>query len=134
MRVLIVNKFLYPNGGSETYIFRIGKQLAENGHEVQYFGMEDVYKRQVNAFVNYYFLIQEVIFLVFYFLVREGGHLWKKRRLIGSCLLEGILGIAMAGVLFLPSVLFTLENPRLTNHLQVSNWFYGGKMCIRDSQ
>lgn len=40
MRVLIVNKFLYPNGGSETYIFRIGKQLAENGHEVQYFGME----------------------------------------------------------------------------------------------
>lgn len=40
MKVLIVNKFLYPNGGSETYIFRIGKQLAENGHEVQYFGME----------------------------------------------------------------------------------------------
>lgn len=80
----------------------------------------------VNAFVNYYFLIQEVIFLIFYFLVREGGHLWKKRRLIGSCLLEGILGIAMAGVLFVPSVLFTLENPRLTNHLQTSNWFYGG--------
>lgn len=80
----------------------------------------------VNAFVNYYFLIQEVIFLVFYFLVREGGHLWKRRKLIGSCLLEGLLGIMMAGVLFLPSVLFTLENPRLTNHLQVSNWFYGG--------
>lgn len=40
MKVLIVNKFLYPNGGSETYIFKIGKQLAENGHEVQYFGME----------------------------------------------------------------------------------------------
>lgn len=40
MKVLIVNKFLYPNGGSETYIFKIGKKLAENGHEVQYFGME----------------------------------------------------------------------------------------------
>ena len=80
----------------------------------------------VNAFVNYYFLIQEVIFLILYFLVREGGHLWKKRRLIGSCLLEGLLGIMMAGVLFIPSVLFTLENPRLTNYLQVSNWFYGG--------
>lgn len=40
MKVLIVNKFLYPNGGSETYIFKIGKQLAEKGHEVQYFGME----------------------------------------------------------------------------------------------
>lgn len=40
MKVLIVNKFLYPNGGSETYIFKIGKQLQSMGHEVQYFGME----------------------------------------------------------------------------------------------
>lgn len=40
MRVLIVNKFLYPNGGSETYIFEIGKQLKKMGHEVEYFGME----------------------------------------------------------------------------------------------
>lgn len=40
MKVLIVNKFLYPNGGSETYIFELGKQLREMGHEVQYFGME----------------------------------------------------------------------------------------------
>ena len=40
MRILIVNKFLYPNGGSETYIFEIGKQLVKAGHEVQYFGME----------------------------------------------------------------------------------------------
>ena len=40
MKVLMVNKFLYPNGGSETYIFQIGKKLIEAGHEVQYFGME----------------------------------------------------------------------------------------------
>lgn len=40
MKVLMVNKFLYPNGGSETYIFEIGKKLVELGHEVQYFGME----------------------------------------------------------------------------------------------
>ena len=40
MKILIVNKFLYPNGGSETYIFKIGRQLQEMGHEVQYFGME----------------------------------------------------------------------------------------------
>lgn len=40
MKVLMVNKFLYPNGGSETYIFEIGKQLQKMGHEVQYFGME----------------------------------------------------------------------------------------------
>ena len=40
MKILIVNKFLYPNGGSETYIFQIGQQLTATGHEVQYFGME----------------------------------------------------------------------------------------------
>ena len=40
MKVLIVNKFLHPNGGSETYIFKIGKWLEQNGHEAQYFGME----------------------------------------------------------------------------------------------
>jgi glycosyltransferase involved in cell wall biosynthesis len=36
----MVNKFLYPNGGSETYIFKLGEALVKQGHEVQYFGME----------------------------------------------------------------------------------------------
>lgn len=40
-KILIVNKFLYLNGGSETYILELGKQLQKEGHEVQYFGMQD---------------------------------------------------------------------------------------------
>lgn len=40
MRILMVNKFLHPNGGSETYIFKLGDYLQSQGHEVQYFGME----------------------------------------------------------------------------------------------
>ena len=40
MKILLINKFLYPNGGSETYIFKLGQQLMAMGHEVQYFGME----------------------------------------------------------------------------------------------
>lgn len=40
MKVLMVNKFLYPNGGSETYIFKLGDYLKLQGNEVQYFGME----------------------------------------------------------------------------------------------
>lgn len=40
MKILMVNKFLYPNGGSETYIFKLGKYLIQQGYEVQYFGME----------------------------------------------------------------------------------------------
>ncbi len=40
MKVLFINKFLYPNGGSETYIFKLGEFLQSQGHEVQFFGME----------------------------------------------------------------------------------------------
>lgn len=40
MKILMVNKFLHPNGGSETYIFKLGEEFIRQGHEVQYFGME----------------------------------------------------------------------------------------------
>lgn len=40
MKILIVNKFLFPKGGSETYIFRLGEQLKKLGHQVEFFGME----------------------------------------------------------------------------------------------
>lgn len=36
----MVNKFLYPNGGSETYMFKLGKELSDRGHQVEYFGMQ----------------------------------------------------------------------------------------------
>lgn len=40
MKILMVNKFLYPAGGSETYMLQLGKELTRLGHEVEYFGME----------------------------------------------------------------------------------------------
>lgn len=36
----MINKFLYANGGSETYMMRLGEYLSECGHAVEYFGME----------------------------------------------------------------------------------------------
>lgn len=41
MKILMVNKFLYPRGGSESYMLKLGEQLKKLGHEVQYFGMYD---------------------------------------------------------------------------------------------
>ncbi|MCD8249181.1 MAG: glycosyltransferase, partial [Lachnospiraceae bacterium] len=53
MKILMINKFLYPNGGSETYIFKLGEVLIKHGHEVQYFGMEHEGRCVGNA-VNVY--------------------------------------------------------------------------------
>lgn len=47
MKILLVNKFLYPNGGSETYVFEVGRQLEKMGNEVQYFGMEHEDRKSV---------------------------------------------------------------------------------------
>ena len=55
MRILMINKFLYPNGGSETYIFKLGDYLKSQGHEVQYFGMEHKGRcvgNRVNAYTS----------------------------------------------------------------------------------
>lgn len=55
MKILMINKFLYPNGGSETYIFKLGKYLEKQGHEVQFFGMEHEGRcigNRVNAYTS----------------------------------------------------------------------------------
>lgn len=31
MRILLVNKFIFPKGGAETYTFDVGKMLEEHG-------------------------------------------------------------------------------------------------------
>ena len=39
MKILMVNKFLRPVGGAETYMLELGAHFASRGHEVEYFGM-----------------------------------------------------------------------------------------------
>ena len=41
MKILLVNKFLYPRGGAETYLLKLGEELQRRGHLVEYFGMYD---------------------------------------------------------------------------------------------
>ncbi|MDE6469444.1 MAG: glycosyltransferase family 4 protein [Eubacterium sp.] len=53
MKILMVNKFLYPNGGSETYMFKLSDYLSSHGHEIEYFGMEHP-DRCVNNSINCY--------------------------------------------------------------------------------
>ncbi|MBO5453229.1 MAG: glycosyltransferase [Clostridia bacterium] len=41
MKILMVNKFLYPRGGSESYMLYLAEHLKKAGHKVEFFGMED---------------------------------------------------------------------------------------------
>ena len=41
MKVLLVNKFHYRKGGSETYYFTLAKLLENQGHEVVFFSIHD---------------------------------------------------------------------------------------------
>ena len=56
MKVLLVNKFHYRKGGSETYYFNLADALRQQGHEVVFFAMQDAEKNipcdQENYFVS----------------------------------------------------------------------------------
>ncbi len=55
MKILQINKFLYPKGGSETYMFELSNALKERGHEVEFWGMEDeknIVKDTYSSFVE----------------------------------------------------------------------------------
>lgn len=53
MKILMINKFLYPRGGSESYMLKLSEQLKKLGHEVEYFGMYDE-KNTVSNSLNLY--------------------------------------------------------------------------------
>ncbi len=53
MKILMINKFLHPNGGSETYMFKLGEYLASQGHDVEYFGMEHEGRQVGNRVESY---------------------------------------------------------------------------------
>ena len=56
MKILLVNKFHYIKGGSETYYFGLAELLKSSGHEVIFFSMKDVRNfpcRQEKYFVDH---------------------------------------------------------------------------------
>ena len=88
----------------------------------------------LSCMLNYYFFFGQIVFLVIYFAFRfiigetsslhpaacetkKPETLSRKiiRRLVNAahCIAEGLLGIGIAGVIFIPSVLSVLQNPRI---------------------
>ena len=67
----------------------------------------------LNCLVNYFFFVGEVVFLTLYFLVRFSVRPWKTFwRGALNRLLDGVIGVGMAAVLFLPSILYVFGSAR----------------------
>ncbi|SDB39003.1 membrane protein YfhO [Pseudobutyrivibrio sp. YE44] len=68
----------------------------------------------LNCFLNYFFFIGEVIFCIIYFIFRFVGIVSVQEFLVrtGKCIISGVLGVGMAAVLFIPSIIFITDNPR----------------------
>ncbi len=76
----------------------------------------------LNCFANYFFFIGDCVFLVIYFIIRCA---MDKRFRVSIkdffCLAaESIIGVLIAGILFIPSIYQVLDVPRSTNILK--NW------------
>ena len=97
----------------------------------------------LNCFLNYFFFIGEVVFLVIYFLfryfsqdsydlgrpsVKETGGPFVK--LVAKCMGCGVLGVAMAAVLFVPSVMYISNSPRVSNASSQFEHFWTWKQVL----
>ena len=76
----------------------------------------------LNSFLNYYFFISEVIFLLVYYLVRFTKNNTIKSFLQNtfSCLIEGFIGILMSAMIFSPSIMAIMQNPRSGKYTEFS--------------
>ncbi len=71
-----------------------------------------------NALINYFFFIGSAIFVIIYFFVRTIDEKFEvDLKTFFTIVFEAVLGVAIAGILFIPSIAMVLENPRSTNML-----------------
>lgn len=80
------------------------------------------------CFINYYFFIGEVIFLIVYYLVRVFTKTYPfSFRNFGKILFNGCLGVGIAMIIFLPSILFVIDNPRVNNNWNILSMLFYDK-------
>ncbi len=72
-----------------------------------------IFSIALNCFINYFFFMGEVIFLIVYYLCRFAKKDIKFLLIdIVKCVGCGVLGVGMAAFMFLPSIIFAMGNPR----------------------
>lgn len=75
----------------------------------------------LSAFLNYFFFVGEVVFLILYFIVRLLSKkivlTWKR---FLSLIFESAVGVGLSSILLLPSVLFVAQNPRVSQNVHLA--------------
>lgn len=77
----------------------------------------------LSAMINFYFFAAQAIFVILYFIIRYWMSDWKAYKKIWICMVEGVIGVGMAMFIFLPTIMFNMENPRATELMDFSKWF-----------
>ena len=81
----------------------------------------------LNAMVNYYFFVGQVMFVVFYFIMRVSTDELKfTLKQFFHLAVESVLGVMLAAFLIMPSAIAIMGNPRSGEYLSGWNfWLYG---------
>ena len=74
------------------------------------------------AFTNWFMFIGEVVFVVIYYIVKVicKSYVFDLKKFF-NILLEGLLGTLLASVVLVPSLFFTISNPRISNSFTLSS-------------
>lgn len=66
--------------------------------------------------LSFFFFEGQIIYLIIYFCVRFLSYDFKRYiKIVPKCLAGGLIGMGISGFLLVPSILFTLNNPRVGN-------------------
>lgn len=74
------------------------------------------------AFTNWFMFIGEVVFVVIYYIVKVicKSYVFDLKKFF-NILLEGVFGTLLASVVLVPSLFFTISNPRISNGFTLSS-------------
>lgn len=106
----------------------LGLELAADDDRYRPFFIFTVF---LNCLINYFFFIGEVVFSAIYFLCRFRG--MPLRALLKTALhrlLDGVLGVGIASVLFIPSIVYVLGNTRSHPTIYLESFIYGPRQLL----
>lgn len=117
MKILQINKFFYPKGGAETYLFSLISLLSKNGHEVVGFSQKN--KNNINIKGEEFF-INEINLDKFYFknIFKIGRIFWsfKAKKNISKLINQGNIDLVHVHNIYhqiSPSILSTIKKAGL---------------------